>query len=613
MKKRTLTYLGMVLLNVLFAAQMFAQTTVNMPYNTGAATFNIAPPATCFYNFFDNGGSAGNYSASSSPVTSIVTFCPSSAASVISANFSSFATENTFDALYIYNGNVAETNAAGPNASISVGNLVQANQFNSGSAQASTFRAGGFQGGTSPGVRTATAASGCLTFQFDSDSSVQPAGWAAVVAQVPRVACVMTAPANLTVGNSPATACAANVTTAAPSFAPAGCNSAFSLQYRVNGGAPVVIGSVVPATVTILGVPVGVNTIRWELVDPCGNVVISTVNQTVTVNDTTPPTITCPADMVINLDAGECSSIVSYTVGVTDNCPLVENIIITQNPPSNNPAQAVDAAQSLNCGFAQTKFGRVFFTAEDLSITGLQVGQRTNGGGAYTFSVYTLTSGTTPAAGNANFSLVYGPQNVTMPNIGTGYAPITFTAPAAIPAGSYYFVEIIDQDGNYTMGNIAAADNAATPSYIASAACGLPNYGTFASVGFSGLSLAFNVVGLVAADPVNQTSGLPSGSEFFVGVTTNCFEAFDVAGNQSTCCFDVDVREYAHPTNQLVCNDQVQVSLDENCTAEIGADDILEGGLYGCYDTRYTVMIITPMGGRISPAVVNSTYSGNGP
>jgi subtilisin-like proprotein convertase family protein len=613
MKKRTLTYLGMVLLNVLFAAQMFAQTTVNMPFNTGPTSFTIAPPATCFFNFFDNGGAAGNYSNSSSPVTSIVTFCPSSAASVISVTFSSFATEGTFDALYIYNGNVAETNAAGPNASISVGTLVQANQFNSGSAVGATFRAGGFQGGTSPGTRTASAASGCLTFQFDSDTSVTPAGWAAVVAQVPRVACVMTAPANITTGNSPATACAANVTTAAPSFAPAACNAAFSLQYRVNGGAPVVIGAVVPATVTILGVPVGVNTIRWELVDPCGNIVVSSVTQTITVNDTTPPTITCPADIVINLDAGECSAFVNYNVTLTDNCPLVENIIITQNPPSLNPAQAVNAAQSLNCGFTQTKFGRVFNTAVDLTITGLQVGQRTNGGGAYTYNVYVLTSGTAPAAGNANMALVFGPLNINMPNIGTGYASVPFPTQVVIPAGSNYFVEIIDQDGNFTMGNILAADLPGTPSYIAANACGLPNYGTFASVGFAGLSLAFNVVGLVAADPVTQTSGLPSGSEFFVGTTENCFTGFDVAGNQASCCFDVVIKEYANPSQQMACNDQVQISLDQECVAEVGADDILEGGLYGCYDTRYTVMIITPMGGLVSPAVVGPCDIGDGP
>ncbi|NQZ48229.1 MAG: HYR domain-containing protein, partial [Erythrobacter sp.] len=40
---------------------------------------------------------------------------------------------------------------------------------------------------------------------------------------------------------------------------------------------------------------------------------------------------------------------------------------------------------------------------------------------------------------------------------------------------------------------------------------------------------------------VIQTAGLPSGSEFPVGTTTNTFEATDAAGNTSTCSFDVTV------------------------------------------------------------------------
>ncbi|MBL0238518.1 MAG: hypothetical protein IPQ02_18465 [Saprospiraceae bacterium] len=34
----------------------------------------------------------------------------------------------------------------------------------------------------------------------------------------------------------------------------------------------------------------------------------------------------------------------------------------------------------------------------------------------------------------------------------------------------------------------------------------------------------------------------------------------------------------------LVCNDEIQISLDQNCEATIGADMVLEGGPYGCYD-----------------------------
>ena len=81
--------------------------------------------------------------------------------------------------------------------------------------------------------------------------------------------------------------------------------------------------------------------------------------------------------------------------------------------------------------------------------------------------------------------LLGGPFNVNMPNVTATYVPVVFPAPVIVPAGSYYFVEIIQLNSTYTMGNIEAADLPATPSYFASAPCGLPNFMEhFAAVGF---------------------------------------------------------------------------------------------------------------------------------
>ncbi len=209
--------------------------------------------------------------------------------------------------------------------------------------------------------------------------------------------------------------------------------------------------------------------------------------------------------------------------------------------------------------------------------------------------------------------LLFGPFNVNMPNVTTTYVPVNFPTATNIAAGDRYFIEIIDQDGNFTMGNIEIPDNPGTPSYIAANACGLPSFGTFASVGFPNLSLAFNVVAQVEAPLVPvQTSGTPSGSLYCVGTTQNCFTATDGVGLTSTCCFNVIIREYANPSQQMACNDNVQISLDQQCVAVIGADDILEGGLYGCYDTRYKTEIVTPMGqiitGPNGEAIVDASY-----
>ncbi|MBK6996197.1 MAG: hypothetical protein IPH31_15195 [Lewinellaceae bacterium] len=83
-----------------------------------------------------------------------------------------------------------------------------------------------------------------------------------------------------------------------------------------------------------------------------------------------------------------------------------------------------------------------------------------------------------------------------------------------------------------------------------------------------------------------QTSGLPSGSTFPIGTTTNCFDLINPTDGSivESCCFDINVIEFPNPISSLVCNDLVYISLDEDCDYCLGADGVLEGGPYHCYD-----------------------------
>jgi hypothetical protein len=66
--------------------------------------------------------------------------------------------------------------------------------------------------------------------------------------------------------------------------------------------------------------PKGTTTITWTATDDANN--SSSCNQTVTVNDTEPPTISCPANITKNNDPGQCGAVVTYTAPVgSDNCP----------------------------------------------------------------------------------------------------------------------------------------------------------------------------------------------------------------------------------------------------------------------------------------------------
>ncbi|WP_293891652.1 fibronectin type III domain-containing protein [Flavobacterium sp.] len=131
----------------------------------------IAAPPVCGGQFTDNGGSSANYANNSDTTTTI---CPSSAGDVVTVTFTSFDTEATWDALYVFNGNsIAAPQIASSNPAGNVpGGL-----------------AGGYYGTTIPGPFTSTSPDGCLTFRFRSDASVNRAGWVADVICAPLPAC----------------------------------------------------------------------------------------------------------------------------------------------------------------------------------------------------------------------------------------------------------------------------------------------------------------------------------------------------------------------------------------------------------------------------------------
>jgi len=83
---------------------------------------------------------------------------------------------------------------------------------------------------------------------------------------------------------------------------------------------------------------------------------------TVTVNDTQPPTISCPANITVSNDPGQCGAVVNFAPTVNDNCP---GATATCSPPSGMffpvgtttvTCKATDAAgnMSANCTFDVT-------------------------------------------------------------------------------------------------------------------------------------------------------------------------------------------------------------------------------------------------------------------
>ncbi len=59
--------------------------------------------------------------------------------------------------------------------------------------------------------------------------------------------------------------------------------------------------------------------------DICGN--SNTCTQIITVNDQTPPVLTCPANITVNTTVGSCTAVVNFTPTATDNCNGLVTIV----------------------------------------------------------------------------------------------------------------------------------------------------------------------------------------------------------------------------------------------------------------------------------------------
>ncbi|MBK7936703.1 MAG: HYR domain-containing protein [Lewinellaceae bacterium] len=111
---------------------------------------------------------------------------------------------------------------------------------------------------------------------------------------------------------------------------------------------------------------------------------------------------------------------------------------------------------------------------------------------------------------------------------------------------------------------------------------------------------------------LSQTEGLPSGSQFPIGVTANSFSAIDSAGNLGACWFTVTV---VQPQGLLICQDFIQFSLGSGCSLQLDAPQLLEPGSVNCADTLIVELDKTiPYGngpwvpGLLGPADLGKSY-----
>ena len=173
----------------------------------GPYSFTTSPG--CGDTFYDDGGATGPYSAH---LNQIITIYPDNAGDVVTVTFNSFDMEQNYDKMWVYNG---------PD--------VNAPVISSGNSDDSWTGAPGDSYTADGQSFTSTDATGALTFEFTSDSSVQHDGWEAVVSCGPPPACP-----------NPSALVASNVVTdsADLSWTAGGSESAWNIEYGPAGFTP---------------------------------------------------------------------------------------------------------------------------------------------------------------------------------------------------------------------------------------------------------------------------------------------------------------------------------------------------------------------------------------
>jgi len=300
--------------------------------------------------------------------------------------------------------------------------------------------------------------------------------------------------------------------------------------------------------------PVGTTEIEFTAEDAAGN--LSTCTFNVIVEDDEDPTIACPADLVLSIPDGNCSTQITYPdPAIGDNCPGVSFNVIS-GPSSGDviaagnytvELEAIDAAgNSATCSFdialSETSIP-VFDCPSDLIVPadpGSCEAEVTfpTPTASDSCSTVTVTQSGGPASGS------------TFP---AGNTTVEFTAVDAFGNSAICDFDIIVQDD--TPPTIDCPDDVSADSEPG--VCGATiNYAPPATDDNCGVA------------SVNLINGLGSGSFFPVGSTTETYEVIDVSGNSATCSFTVTINDNEIPT--IACPADIsQVLPDGDCSAVI--------------------------------------------
>ena len=291
--------------------------------------------------------------------------------------------------------------------------------------------------------------------------------------------------------------------------------------------------------------PIGTTTNTYVVTDAAGNT--ATCSFTVTITDDEDPTISCPANINMNVDAGLCGAVVEFEIPeANDNSG---NVTVTQTAgPASGEVFPVgtttvsftatdEAGNTATCSFTVTVADNeapVFDAVSNITVN-VDAGIC---GATVNFEIPTATDNCEGTVVTLTEGLAPGSE---FP-VGTTTVTYTATDAAGNTVTTSFSVTVIDNEAPV----IACIENISQATDMGSATAVV----TFdAPVGTDNCGAT-----------TEQTAGLPSGSEFPIGTTTNTYVVTDTAGNTATCSFTVTVVDEEDPT--ISCPANINMNVD---------------------------------------------------
>ncbi|MHC5004283.1 MAG: HYR domain-containing protein, partial [Planctomycetota bacterium] len=332
----------------------------------------------------------------------------------------------------------------------------------------------------------------------------------------------------------------------------------------------------------------GVTTVTCTATDSNGNT--ATCTFTVTVDDTSPPALTCPDDITDVECAGPGGSVVNYTTPTaTDDCD--DDVDVQCDPPSGSTFTAGttvvtctatdDAGNTATCTFSVTVVDETDpeLTCPD-DITGVEC---TGAGGA----VVTYDTPVATDDCDAAVAVACSPASGSTFPIGTTTVTCRATDDAGNTATCTFTVTVVDTtDPELTCPDdptIAADDNClATVPDLAAAATATD----------------------ACDDDLAITQSPAAGATIGLGATVVTLTATDDSGNQATCMVTVTVEDQTAPEIVLLGDNPVYIPLGgvftdpgalatDNCDGDLTGDIVVTGsvdtGTVGSYSLTYEV------------------------